>query len=289
MRRREFIAVAGSAAMLPLQTIDAAQQRNNRTTVLRLALLHLAPRPGDLLQNRGRVMRAIEFAGKLGAHWIVTAELSTTGYSFAETLGTEWIAPQPDEWTAGILTLAEQYGSVVFLSVPERDADTSLLYNSLLVLVPARGVAGRHRKVNALRVGSEAWSTPGREATVVNVPPWGPVGLLVCADACTPAIAAEAKRRGASFLVSSAAWAPGEHGPSGEWERITAETNLPLFVCNRTGPDATISFEQAETVVVDRGVRLLSASGAEPFISLVDWSIPTRQVVASQRLAIPLV
>ena len=64
--------------------------------------------------------------------------------------------------------------------------------------------------------------------------------------------------QGAHLLVSSAAWAPGLHGPNGEWERCTRDTGLPLLVCNRTGPDRTLNFTEAESVIVKGGQRLLS-------------------------------
>ena len=76
---------------------------------------------------------------------------------------------------------------------------------------------------------------PWRGVTPVPVPPVGNVGLLICADAYTPAIATTLKAQGAQMLVSAAAWGPGLHGPNGEWERCSRETGLPLLVCNRTG------------------------------------------------------
>ena len=75
------------------------------------------------------------------------------------------------------------------------------------------------------------------------------------------------------MLVSAAAWAPGFHGPSGEWERCTCDTGLPLFVCNRTGPDLTMDFTKAESVVAKDGERRLSMSAAGSTIFLIDWDL----------------
>ena len=66
---------------------------------LRIALLHLAPTPGDLARNRQLVEKAVTVAARLGATWIITPELIVTGYTFADSIGTEWILPQPD-WPA---------------------------------------------------------------------------------------------------------------------------------------------------------------------------------------------
>jgi predicted amidohydrolase len=65
---------------------------------LRIALLHLAPIPGDLAHNRRLIETDLATAAGLGAAWIITPELCICGYSFADQIGTEWILPQPDPW-----------------------------------------------------------------------------------------------------------------------------------------------------------------------------------------------
>lgn len=242
---------------------------------LRIAFLHLAPVPGALAQNRHLTTTAVIKAARLGARWIITPELAVTGYTFADTLGTDWIERQPDEWMNRISRLAACHRITIFLSHPERDPQSTQLYNSLFAIRPDGQVAGSHRKINALRVGSEAWSTPGTKATTVRLTPFGQVGLMICADAYTPAIAARLKTQGARALVSSAAWAPGLHGPNGEWERCTKDTGLPLFVCNRTGQDRTLDFRNAESVVAQDGKRLLSLSCERSAIFTIDWNLKT--------------
>jgi predicted amidohydrolase len=84
--------------------------------------------------------------------------------------------------------------------------------------------------------------------------------------------------QGAQLLVSAAAWAPGLHGPNGEWERCTEETGLPLLVCNRTGPDRTLDFTRAESVIVKDGKRLLSFSSERSAIVVIDWNLQTQNL-----------
>jgi 5-aminopentanamidase len=107
----------------------------------------------------------------------------------------------------------------------------------------------------------------------IPVHPLGHVGILICADACSPGIAGSLKAQDARMLVSSAAWAPGFHGPNGEWERCTKYTGLPLLVCNRTGPDRTLDFRKAESVVVKDGKRLLSLSSTRSTLFVIDWNV----------------
>jgi predicted amidohydrolase len=255
---------------------------------LRFALAHLAPIPGDLAHNRRLVETAITTAARVGAHWIVTPELIIPGYTFADRIGTEWILPQPDPWMMYVRELAARRGMTVFLSHPERDRRSKKLYNSVFVIAPDGTIAGTHRKINTLRIGSESWSSPGDNAIPVPAQPLGNVGILICADAFSPGIAGSLKARGARMLVSSAAWAPGLHGPNGEWERCTKDTGLPLLVCNRTGPDRTLDFTRADSVVVKDGQRLLSLSSERSTLFVVDWNLQTQDLATRQYRRIDL-
>jgi N-carbamoylputrescine amidase len=238
---------------------------------LRIALLHLDPVPGDLAHNRLAVETAVATAAQLGASWILTPELCVCGYSFAGRIGTDWIARQPGPWLMDFCRRVGLLHVTVFLSHPERDLQTGQLHNTVFVIGPSGRILGKHRKINALRGGAEDWSSPGTQAVPIPVPPLGKVGILICADACSPGIAASLKSRGAGLIVSSASWAPGAHGPSGEWEARTRETGLPLLVCNRTGIDGSLDFTDAESVVVKDGLRILSARSARPVIITLDW------------------
>ena len=105
--------------------------------------------------------------------------------------------------------------------------------------------------------------------------------MLICADAYTSEIAQNLQAQGAQLLVSAAAWALGHHGPNGEWERCTSDTGLPLIVCNRTGPDRTLDFTKAETVVVKDGRRLLSLSSKRSTVFAIEWDLE-KQTLATQ-------
>jgi 5-aminopentanamidase len=240
---------------------------------LRLAFLHLAPISGDLVHNRRLVEDAVTTAAGLGAAWVLTPELCITGYSFADTIGTDWIREAPDPWMAGFGRVVARLGVTVFLSHPERDPRTGALHNSAFVIGLDGSILGTHRKINTLPVGSEAWSTPGELAVPIVVPPVGPVGILVCADAYSPWIAKSLHAQGARLLVSLAAWAPGLHGPNGEWEQCTRDTGLPMLVCNRTGRDRVLDFTPGESVVVKDGERLLALHASDSTIFTVDWNL----------------
>jgi N-carbamoylputrescine amidase len=209
---------------------------------------------------------------------VLTPELCVCGYDFVDRLGTAWIVPPPDAWMASMCQLAAQLRVTVFLSYPERDQQVGKCYNTLFVIGEAGRILGKHRKINALS-GAEGWSSPGQVALPVSVPPVGQVGLLICADAYSPGIAQSLRAQGARLLVSAAAWGPGLHGPSGEWERCSRDTGLPLLVCNRTGLDRTLSFSKAESVVVKGGQRLVSLTSEHAAIFMLDWDLERQEVI----------
>lgn len=244
---------------------------------LRLALLHLAPTLGDLHANRRLVETAVTTAAMCGAQWIITPELWLCGYQFAEMIGTAWILPQPDPWMTHFCQLVARLRVTVFLSHPERNAQTGKLYNTVFVIAADGTLVGRHRKINVVPI-AEAWSSPGDQATPIAVPPWQ-VGVLICADAYTPGIAQHLHAQGAQLLVSAAAWGPAPHGPDGSWERCSLATGLPLVVCNRTGRDHTLSFLDAESVVVHAGKRLVSFQSPRSALVMVDWDMQTLELV----------
>lgn len=240
-----------------------------------IALLHLAPRPGALDYNKHLIEKAVSQASALGARLIVTPELCLSGYAFRDIIGTGWILEEQPailDWAA---RLARRTGAVLMLGQPEASGES--LFNSLIVLAPDGGVIGRHRKIAVLRVGAESWSTPGDRPTVVDIPAIGRTGLFVCADMYSKRLVAETAAQGCDLLLSSAAWAPGEHGPSGEWEWASLETQRPVLVCNRTGRDA-LDFSGARSVAAVEGTLAFSHAALDDSIVLVDWSAPARAV-----------
>ena len=247
-----------------------------------LALLHLAPRAGDLAGNRQAIERGVRRAAEAGAGLVVTPELAVSGYGFRDRIGTDWIVREQAGLQAWAADLARATSTVLVLGAPEAAAD-GRLHNSLLVFGTDGALAGRHRKINVLRLGAESWSSPGESATVVELPGLGRLGLLVCADMYSERLVGETAALEVDLLLSGAAWAAGEHGPNGEWERASATTGRPVVVCNRTGVDV-LDFTTARSVAAMDGGLAFSLASAAPTAILVDWQ-PARRRVANWRTA----
>lgn len=237
---------------------------------LRLALLHLAPQPGDIAGNRGRIEAAIVEATRRGADWIVTPELAETGYNFAKRAGTDWIAPFPDAWIGRLADLARTHRVALFVGIAERDGASGRLHNSIVAIDRDGRLLGTYRKQN-VHGGPEDWSTAGRDNRPFVVDDIA-VGTLICADAWPPEPAARTADGGAAILLVPANWPPvGGMGPGDVWERRTLETGLPLIAVNRGGSEPELDFSNGESIVSLNGVRLFNFTAPQGGIFYVDW------------------
>lgn len=247
---------------------------------IKIAMLHLELKYADLEHNAVLIESGIELAASQGADWVMTPELSLTGYRFDLKIGTEWINNGPDKYVQRMQSLAKQYGVTIFLSHLERapqidseergESKESELFNTLFVIGRTGKIIGRHRKINTIPI-SESWSTAGKTATVIEVDQQN-VGLLICADAWPSAHAKSLKDQGASIILSSASWAPGEYGPGDTWEKRSRETGVPIFVNNRTGIEREFDLRKSISVASFHGQRLLSHQSPHSQLIMIEWS-----------------
>lgn len=277
MNRRTFAAgMAAQGALLLTPGVTAAEVRAPEAQPaarLRLSLLHLAPLPGELERNLAAFERALERAAQRQAGLAVAPELALSGFHFPSRIGAAWIGPQPDRWLGAVAAAARRTGVAVLLGAPERDARTHTLHNSAFLFDAGGEMVGRCRKVN---VAADGWSVAGADVAPVR---WQSLrlGVLICADAYTPGIAARLAGQQAELLISPANWGPGLHGPDGEWEARSRETGLPFIVCNRTGRDEPLDFSGAESLVIVAGDRLMAHRSANAAALTFDWDPVNRR------------
>lgn len=246
-----------------------------------IALLHLAPEPGEIERNVHALDTAVRDAARRGAVLAVTPELALSGYGFRDRIGTAWIERDQPALLRRLSGLVREAGIFLVMGMPL--AEGGALYNGMIVFAPDGSEIGRHRKINALRVGAESWSTPGDRPTVLALEGVGQLGLFVCADFYSERLVAETAAAGCDLLLSSAAWAPGEHGPAGEWERASQVTGRPVLVCNRTGREA-LDFSGAQSIAAVDGKLVGVHASSEAATVLVDWN-PAIRALDNWRLA----
>jgi predicted amidohydrolase len=231
-----------------------------------ISFLHVSPETAAFERNLGIIEKGVRAAVSNGSSLVICPELCISGIAFANAIGLEWVALQPDNYVSSICDLAAELKVAVVLSHPERGCD-GFVYNSALFISHEGELLACHRK---MRVNSDRWSRAGQSAKVFL---WNGIriGMMICADAYTGDVARELAEQGAALLISPANWGPGLHGPAGEWEQRTLETRLPLLVCNRTGKESSMSFEKAESLVIKGGKKLLSHSSAVPMVLTFGW------------------
>jgi N-carbamoylputrescine amidase len=154
--------------------------------------------------------------------------------------------------------------------MPFFDPQSEKFYNAGLLIDENGQIAGIHHKILVLPGNLEGWASPGSDAIPVI---WREhkLGLMICADAYSQRLGIELAQRGAQVFISLAAWAPGVHEPSGEWEQRSQETGLPVLVCNRTGRSTTLNFEGSTSAVVVNGRRVAEYARVDPAILTMDF------------------
>ncbi|MCC5800786.1 carbon-nitrogen hydrolase family protein [Rossellomorea vietnamensis] len=242
---------------------------------LKVAFLHLLPIAGDITHNQRLIEKAVQQAARQGVDWIITPELALSGLQFFQKIGTEWIEEQPGEWMTRFMKLVQSLNVNVFLGCPEKAAGGEL-FNSVFVVNREGRLIGSQRKVTSF---IDDWSTSGTDLEPISVENVK-VGVLICADAYTKQIADTFLAKGAEILVAPSAWGPGLYGPAGEWEQRSVDTGLCVFVCNRTGEDESVSFWEAESLVIKDGKHLFSHKSKQSAILSFEWDMGKNEPVS---------
>lgn len=246
--------------------------------MIRVSLLHIAPRLGDVTYNQSLIERGILESAENGANWIITPELATCGYFFSDIVGTAWITLQPDDWLKKLCRLASTKSLNLIINHPERDPKTGHLHNTAFAIDSTGTIVAKHRKIAVHPGPEEGWSMPGRSLRPF-VMGGIVVGLLICADIYEGKYAKILKTRGAELIISPVAWGA-KYGPGDRWEKRTQETNLPLWVCNRTGKEKHVDWTGGDSIVAKNGIRMLNYSSSNPSILLFDWDIIKMELVS---------
>ncbi len=251
---------------------------NRRSLVrkIRIALLHLLPIAGDIKYNQSLIEKAVKQASEKNVDWVITPELATSGLQFTHIIGTDWIKQQPDKWMTHFYNIVGSLKTTVFIGCADKSKQDNKLYNSVFVINQKGELIGKQNKIARV----DNWSASGEVIEPIDLG-YIKVGVLICADSYTKNIADILLTKGAEILVAPSSWGPGLHGPNGEWEHRSIDTGLPIFVCNRTGEDKTVSFWEAESLVIKNGKRLLSHKSAQSAILIFDWNLDDMNLISS--------
>ena len=268
-----------SLSLLHLISIRRIVLANKKETIV-ISLLHLAFLHDDIAGNVAHIENVLALALESNPDLIVMPELAVSGYEFRNEMGTDWIGERVPEIVGRFCEWAQRNGVALILSSPIYDQKAALFYNGAIFIDEQGRIVGQHHKVSVLP-GSEGWSTGAKSVQTVG---WNgrSLGLLICADAYPPGIAAALAEQGAEVLISPAAWGPGMHEPNGEWEQRTQETGLTMIVCNRTGKENKMNFNGSTSAVVVNGERVVTYSDESEAILTVEVDAQTWRPLRNQ-------
>lgn len=236
---------------------------------MRVALLHLDLSGGPEARNLALLTKAATLAAEAGANWIVTPETALQGYFFAEKYPDYHILPQPQPILQPLLKLAADRQVTLFIGCAEQEEVSGDCYNSCVVIGPDGELAGRHYKLRS-HGDAEAWARKGQALRPVATSLLR-AGILICADSWYAEHACRLKDERAEVIVVPAAWPPDTCGPGDCWERCSAASGLPVWVCNQTGSRERMDFRRAQSAVVAGGQTRMTYSGGQAVL-LFGWN-----------------
>ena len=148
---------------------------------LRIGVVNFKASWGEPLENLSRIRRLCRKAVELGAEMVVFPETALTGYSVLEggAMHRALAEQIPGRASQMLCDIAAEHHLYLAVGMPERDAETGAIYNSVVALSP-EGVNAVYRKIHPF--GEEAlWCGKG-QAPVIWQTPWGGIGLGICYD-----------------------------------------------------------------------------------------------------------
>lgn len=246
-------------------------------------------------------------AAQAGANIVVLPECFNSPYGtqhfplFAEPLPSlEHPSPPPEAAAPSYHRLSALSAALgihlIAGSIPEIDAASKKLYNTSLTFSPTGALLAKHRKVHLfdidipgkIRFKESEVLTAGSEGTLVEVKPYGKVGVGICYDVRFPELAMTAARKGAFLMVYPGAFNM-TTGPL-HWELLAraraVDNQIWVAMCSPARDeegDGYVAF--GESLVVDPNGEVVAKAGAGEETVMVEL-VPQR--VAEVRAGIPV-
>lgn len=197
---------------------------------------------GALSANLTRAVDMIRQAAAAGCELAVLPECLDLGWTHpsARTLGAEI----PGARSEILATAACKHRIHVVAGLTEQSEGR--VFNTAVLISPDGEILLKHRKINVLDIARDLYE-PGQALNVARTP-WGPVGVLICAD-CFPettALGESLALMGARALFSPCAWAvPQDHDNDrepygdlwlGSYSTLSTTHNLSIVGVSNVGP-----------------------------------------------------
>jgi len=245
-----------------------------------IALVQLAPVPGEAAGNLEAAHAAAAAAFRDGADLVVLPELAIPGYVTDPELACRLAEPQDGPTARAFQQLARGHGGTVAVGVAERNGN-SPPYNSVLVLDGA-GLVSVYRKLHLFSLEKLAYA-PGDVGLPVIELGWGTSGVCICYDLRFVEVLRLLSLRGAQLVLAPAAWVSGfdtvshdEHGMSPQARSVQLQANLDqvgVVAVSQSGSYRDLTFLGGSILADGYGTLLagpLSVTGPETQIAEFD-------------------
>jgi predicted amidohydrolase len=211
--------------------------------LLRLGLIQMLVRPGDVAANLLRAGQLVAEAAAGGARIVLLPEAMDCGWTHESARTCAGPVPGGTTFVA-LQGLAREYGVYVCSGLVERSGDR--LFNAAVLLDPRGNLLLHHRKLNELDIAHDLYEQGDRLGVART--PVGTLGLMICADgfATGHVVSRTLGLMGADVILSPGAWAvPADHHnakePYGQVWRdcyvpVAAEFGLWIVGVSNVGP-----------------------------------------------------
>lgn len=216
---------------------------------IRLALVQMAIKEGDIAGNWHRARGYIERAGDSGADLVLLPEMWLTGFSYRRLSA---LAEKTPASLRKVGAASKKFRLAVIGSWPEKD--NGCLYNTAYVIGPDGEVRSSYRKVHLFRpMKEDVFLAPGDYLTVADLE-IGKVGVSLCYDLRFPEMVRKLALAGAELIVFPSQW------PLGRLSHFhillaarAVENQLFTAGANRTGRGGVVDFGGHSAIVNPRG------------------------------------
>ncbi|WP_051271539.1 nitrilase-related carbon-nitrogen hydrolase [Shimazuella kribbensis] len=168
--------------------------------LFKVAAIQFNPVLNQWDKNIEELLKLTKEAFQNGAKLVVTPEMSTTGYHFANRKSIQpFVDTIPGKTTNAFADLANEYDAYVVLGLPEIDEKTKLYYNAAALVGP-EGYIGTYRKTQLWETDTH-WAAWGNLGVPIFQTKIGKIAINICMDSTFFEISRLAGLAGADILA----------------------------------------------------------------------------------------
>lgn len=197
-------------------------------TWVRLALMKAVPTKWDLKANFDTFLRLLDEADKAGAEIFVTPECWLDGYAAADKASTperlRMVAQNLDQSEYLRTVSAEAQSRSMFICFCFTSMENGNIYDAAGLWGPDGKCIGVYHKTHLQ--SHDLQFSPGESLPVFSTP-WGPVGVMICADRRWPETARVLRLQGARLILNPSY---GMHHEANEWWMRTRGYENQCFI-----------------------------------------------------------